>query len=247
MTRITLTRRLVAATLLAAFPFATATAIATPAPAASPISQASSVRLSNLKSKGSTEIDRRLLNLTAAGAKLESAGKLSATDKAALLKQLSDESTSLTALKTKLAAETTLPEARADVQSIVADYRVYALMLPKARLVATADRLIQADDKLSALSIQLAEKVAAAKAAGKDVGAVESKVSSLKLRLSSVKPKLDPLPAELLALTPKDYNADHSVLVSYRTKLASSATELKAAREEAKAIVALLAGLSTTN
>src|SRR5690242_6888812 len=84
---------------LAAMPLSATgvTSTPTPSPAAN--------RLDQLKSKGSTEIDRRLANLKAALDKLSASTKLTDADKATLTKQINDEVSGLTALKTKLATE----------------------------------------------------------------------------------------------------------------------------------------------
>src|SRR5690242_1308632 len=128
----TLIRRALGAVCIAALPL-TVTAV-TPTPAAS------AQHLTNLQTRGAAEITRRLTSLQAALTKLAAATKLTDADKTTLTAQVNAEITSLTALKTKLAADPNLTTARTDVQSIVTDYRVYALMLPKARMTASADR-----------------------------------------------------------------------------------------------------------
>src|SRR3954471_9120749 len=92
-------RRLVAATLLAAMPYATVNAVATPAPAAP------DQHLVNLKTKGSAEIDRRVINLQAALVKLSDSKTITAADRDALVASVNAELTGLTTLKTKLAAD----------------------------------------------------------------------------------------------------------------------------------------------
>jgi hypothetical protein len=231
MKRLTLVKSIAAAALLAALPVATVSAVtATHTPSPSP----STDRLGALKSKGSTEIDRRLANLNAALTKLTASTKLTATDKATLIAQVQAEVAGLTALKAKLVADTDIATARADVASIVADYRVYVLMLPKARMVASADRFTVVEDKLTTLQGKLQAKVTTRKTAGQDVTALQAKLDDMTAKIADAKAKSASMVTQLLALQPTDYNSNHAVLVQYRASLKTAQTDLKAARDDAK-------------
>jgi hypothetical protein len=230
-----LIRAAIAAALIAAMPV-TALAVVS-SPSATP-NAAQAQRLANLKSKGTTEIDRRVSNLNAALEKLSASAKLSAADKDALTQQIQTELTSLKALKTKLAGETDIAAARADVQSIVTDYRVYALMLPKTRMTASADRFAVAEDKLTALHDKLKTKVDAQNSSpASGISADQVKLTDMAAKIADAKAKSSSMVAQLLALQPTDYNANHTVLVSYRASLKTAQEDLKAARDDAKAVI----------
>src|ERR1700683_2187458 len=172
--RIHLARPAAAAVLLAAFPLATiAVSTSSPTPSATATPAAEPTRLATLKPRGDAEINRRITNLTAALAKVQAVTALTASDKSTLVSQIQTEVSGLNALKSKLDADTTLAAARTDVQSIVADYRVYVLMLPKARLAAAFDSLAVVQTKLTALETQLQTAINNAKAAGKNVTAMQ--------------------------------------------------------------------------
>jgi chromosome segregation ATPase len=226
-----LLRTAIAAVLLAAMPI-TALAVTSPTPAA-----AAAQRLTNLKTKGAAEIDRRVANLEAALAKFADSKNLTQSDIAELSKQIQTELTNLKALKAKLAAETDIAAARADVQSIVTDYRVYALVLPKTRLVASADRFTAAETKLTALHDQLETKAKAQTSSSYSLSAAEVKLQDMSAKITDAKAKSDSLVAKLLALQPTDYNANHTVLVAYRESLKTAQTDLKAARDDAKSVI----------
>jgi hypothetical protein len=226
-----LVRAATAAVLFAALPLS-AVAVSTPTPTPS---AAQAQRLTNLKSKGTAEIDRRLANLNSALGKLNASTKLTAANKATLAKQIQDEIAGLTALKAKLAADTELATARTDVASIVSDYRVYALMLPKARLVSSADRFAVAEDKLQTLHDKLAAKPL--KDGANDVA---EKLADMQAKITAAKTISDPLTAQLLAIQPTDYNANHATLVQYRASLKTAQDDLKAARDDAKSVIATL-------
>jgi hypothetical protein len=223
MRHLTLARSAAIALLAAAFPVASALSVSSPTPSAGQNA------LAALKAKGATEIDRRLQNLAGALDKLSNSTTLTAADKAALTKQLNDEVSGLTALKTKLAAETTVAGARADVQSIVLDYRVYALMLPKTRMMASADRFAVVETKLTKLHDELAAKATSS--------ADKSKLADMSSQIANASAQTTKLETELLALQPTDYNANHAVLVTYRAAEKTAHDALVAARDDAKTVI----------
>lgn len=244
-------RRLFAALVVCAWPLA-ATAVESPSPSpstsASPSPSASvrasatpnpagSARLNNLKTRGTAEINRRIASLNAALEKLKGSTRLTPADRDALIKQVQDELTGLAALKTKLAAQTDLQAARSDVQSIVTDYRVYALMLPKARLVASADRMTTAITKLKDLEAMLQTRLTAAESNGKDVTELKKSLTDMQAKLASATNQLNGLTAKILAVTPADTNASRTALLAHRQALATAHSDLKAARVHARTIV----------
>lgn len=229
---------LVAVLLLVPGSLLAASTLPTPTPVPGPVASAlQSAHLNRLKTRGASEIDRRLASLQAALTKVQSSAKLSAADAQTLTKQLQDELTGLTNLKTKLAAETSLDAARTDVQNIIADYRVYGLMLPKARLVATADRAAVTGAKFQQLATKLQEKVKAAKDQGKDVTGLQQRVGTMKARLISAQDKYDGLVAKVINLQPSDYNANHKLLADNREVMKSIRADFSAAHDEAQAII----------
>ena len=228
MRSLTLIKSLSVAVLASAMTSGTVLAIVSPAPTAV---ATSAQKLAALQSKGTAEIDRRLSNLTAANAKLAASTKLTAADKTALTAQVQAEISGLTTLKAKLAAETVIASARVDVVSIVSDYRVYYLMLPKTRLVASADRFAVAEDKLTALHDKLKAKVPATDTASlAKLTDMQNQTVAAATISNSVVPKL-------LALVPTDYNSNHAVLEQYRASLKTAQADLVAARDDAKAVV----------
>lgn len=201
-------------------------------------------RVDNLKNRGSAEIDRRLKSLNEAAVTISASQKLTDTDKTAIANQVKDEISGLTELKAKLAAATTLTTARASVASIVNDYRVYALMLPKVRLVAAADRVDVAMSRLSELAAKLAERITEAEVSGEDVTSLKTSLANVTTRLSDAKAENTGLAAKLLAIQPSDYNADHATLTKYRYGIAVSMASLKSGRDEAKKVVEGLKALN---
>jgi hypothetical protein len=147
-----------------------------------------------------------------------------------LIKLVKDQIAGLVALKTKLAGETTVTAARADVASIVSDYRVYALTLPKARMIASADRFAVSQTKLTELYNKLATKVG-------DDATLKAKLQHMQEQITASATASTNVIPQLLALQPTDYNANRAVLVQYRASLKAAHDALKLAREDAKFII----------
>jgi myosin heavy subunit len=265
MNRQQLLRPALVALLISAWPFSTgartshstATHTPTPAPAATPAitgatppppaltslnAAAQATRLATLKTRGDAEIERRLANLKTAQDKIAGLSTLSSSDKQALTTLVKSDITNLTNLKTKLDSDTTLADARTDVQSIITDYRVYLLALPVTRLVEAIDRLTTVETKLTTLQAKLQGASDKAQTQGKDVTAVQKDIADMQTQLSAAQNATSGLTAKLLALQPADYNANHTVLLQYRQAVQTAVTAAKAARDDAKAAIDALSG-----
>jgi hypothetical protein len=249
MRTLKLLRAATAGLLFTAIPLATTDAVSTPPPVSvSPTPSATpsnTQRLAALKAKGAAEISRRITNLNSALGKLQASKTLKATDKQTLVSQVQAELNGLAALNTKLAADTDLTTARADVQSIYTDYRVYYLMLPKTRLVSAADSFDVVEGKLTDLAAKLQARITAAKNAGQNVAAAQADLNDLTSKNQAAASISTGMIPGLLALQPSDYNSNHQVLTSYRQQLATAKTDLTAAVIDAKEIVAILKALPT--
>ena len=200
-------------------------------------------RLANLKTKGDAEITRRLGALNKLSAVINSTSKLSATDKSNLTTQINNEIAGLNALKTKLDGETDLTVARADAKAIFDDYRVYALILPKAYLLKASDTILANDDKLTAFSDKLKARLDAAKAKGKDVSALQTKLTDMNTQIANAKAIASAVNAKVSPLMPSDYNSDHGILSGQKDQLKTAHADNQAAYADAKAIVSGLKGL----
>jgi hypothetical protein len=196
--------------------------------------------LTNLKTRGTAEIARRLVSLAAATTALNADAKLSATSKTTLNSQLKSESDGLTALGAKLSSDTTLDAARIDVQSIITGYRAYALMIPKVRLVAAADNFTVVGEKLNLIAHSLQANINAIKASGKDVVTAQSDLSSMEDQLNTARLAYTGLSDKVIALDPADYNANHQVLSSDRQTLESARSSIKSARAGVDTVIAAL-------
>jgi len=192
--------------------------------------------------RGNSEITRRLSSLNELSGKIGSESKLTDSDKASLSSEVNDEISGLTALKTKLDADTTVSDAKTDAQSIINDYRVYALIAPKANLIKTADDQQVAEGKLTDLAAKLQTRVTAAKAAGKNVTALQNGLTTMTNQISAAQTISANIESSVINLQPSDYNSNHEVLGGDRTQLKTAQTDIQNA---VKAASTIISGLKT--
>jgi chromosome segregation ATPase len=200
-------------------------------------------RLQAIISKGDQEISRRLSSLNTLTAKINAATKLTATSKAALGSEVTTEISGLTALKSKLDAETTLANAKVDAQQIYTDYRVYALIVPKVHLVKLADDIQAVDAKLTTLAGKLQSRIATAQQAGKDVAALQSQLADMNSKISAAQNAASQIESSVINLQPSDYNSNHQVLSGDMAQLKTAHIDNQAAFTDAKNIVSALKNL----
>ncbi|MFB9179149.1 hypothetical protein ACFFX1_13505 [Dactylosporangium sucinum] len=130
------------------------TALAVALVAAAPASAAPSARpsagagLDAAKRAVADRIDKRLDALEQYAGTIGTAKHLDAAHRDSLTKLVADSRSGLTALKTKVAGETTAAAVKADAHSMVNDYRVFMLTGPKVRLSIAVDTELAAVELL---------------------------------------------------------------------------------------------------
>jgi hypothetical protein len=201
-----------------------------------------SAKLTVLIERGNTEITRRLTTLSSLNAKISSAKKLSGSNAATLSSEVSSEISGLTALKTKLDADTDLTTARSDAQSVIDDYRVYALIVPKIDLVKTADDQQAAETSLTAMATKIQTRLTAAQQANKNVTSLQASLADMQSKTTVAQTISNSVEAGVINVQPTDYDSNHTVLSGDRDQLQTAASDLKAALADATALVS---GLKT--
>jgi len=209
---------------------------ATTTPSASP-NASQQQHLTNLKTRGDAEIQRRLVTLNSLSGVITGASHLTASDKAYLTTEVTTEVSGLTALETQLNGETTVTAGQQDVQSIYSEFRVYALIDPKVRLVRTADDQQAAESKLSTLATKLQARITADQTAGKDVTSLQATLTNMDTVVSDSTTISGPMEQTVLTLQPADYNSDHTLLSGDAAQLKTAHTDNVTASADAKTIV----------
>jgi hypothetical protein len=206
-----------------------------------PAAAADDTALATAKKLTIARIDGRLATLKADGVAIRNAARLSDGHQSTIQGILDHDIAGLTALRTKVAGETTATALRDDARSMVVDYRVYMLVGPQVRLTIAADVASAATARLDGVADKLAKAIDDAKAAGKDVSAAQAELDDLRSQLAAASSALTGTADTLLAVKPSpDADAMKAARAAARTKLQDARTHIKNAIADAKAIRDLL-------
>lgn len=206
-------------------------------------SRAGGHTLSAVQAKAAHAVSQRVASLNRAISDINANKNLTSADRSAVLQILNGDLSAMNTLGAKIAADTTVSQAVADYRSIFTGYRVYALALPQARLVAAADdlsvgvvpRLTDAQSRLQALL--------SGKDASKDTPAVQASMADLAKQISGITTAISAgsgqngLATSILAYTPAQWNANHSLLDPAHTQIQTARADAKAARADVKSVI----------
>jgi hypothetical protein len=199
--------------------------------------------VAHLQALGDCEINRRLVTITTLQDHVSNPNGLTDGDRSALQGLLAADTTGLTALKAKIDSEADVTTLRADIGTIVTDYRIYLLMVPMTAEVISADNEAAAVGRLTTVAGKLQDRIDAAIG---DVSQAQADLDNMTASLGQVNTStLAGISAQLLALTPAGYNAGTAgpVLKADHTTLQGIRTSLNAARADAVACRAALRAL----
>lgn len=208
--------------------------------------QAAEPSLTVLKADVTKRIDLRLAALAKDTVAINGAKHLAAADKATLTSLDSQDTAAMTALRTKVAGETTAAAIKADATSMVDDYRIFILVGPKVRLTIAGDAEHDAIARLQTAHDKLAGLVAKAKAAGQDTAAAEQNLADMATAITKATTDINGQVAAVLAIQPgPDGAAIRAKVAGVKAALGTGRTDLKSAVADAKKVTAFLKGLKT--
>jgi hypothetical protein len=199
-------------------------------------------RITDAKGRADNEIARRIASLNALIARINDMKKLSADSKSTLTSQIQSEVTSLTALKAKVDADTDIATLKTDIQSIVADFRIYALFIPKTHILSGADLILQATDTFADIQTKLAAKITEAQTAGKDTTALTASLTDMQSQVTNAKQQANNAVATVTPLIPDKTTNYTPALQTARISLQTARKDLDNARKDARAIISGLKG-----
>ncbi len=183
--------------------------------------------------RGDQAIDKRIASLQALEARVSGMTRLSADEKATLSASLESTITQLTTLKAKIAAETDPTALKADLQSITKSYRVYALVLPQAAVVAAANRIETIVTQMQSFHDKLQTRITAASSAGTDTSAAAAALADFDAKVAAAATASASASASVAGLVPD--NGDATVSAANTTKLKAARTQIQAAEASLKA------------
>lgn len=202
------------------------------ATATSSAKPAVNAKMEAFRAKGVKEIDRRLNTLNQLMLDLNGSMKLSNANKTALAKEITDEISGLTDLKSKIVADTDIAMLRTHIKEISDDYRVYALIVPKIQILVAADQIWLQTEKMATVSAKLEMSYNEASAAGTNVKSWRVALDDLAKQLANAQTEIVTLENSVLPLQPTGYPANKSVLQKARRSLDTARASLKIARKD---------------
>lgn len=205
--------------------------------------QAKTNRIQNLKTRADTEINRRLAALNLLTTKVNLLKKLSADQKTSFNTDIQNNITDLTALKVKIAADTDPITLQTDVKSIIGDYRIFALYIPKIHLLAGADAVTDMTTNLSILAIKLQTKITTDQQAGKDTTTAQAALIDMQAKITAALTQAQNVTATVIPLAPTGYPGNSSSLKSSQVILKAARSDLQTARQDAQQIIKALKSL----
>jgi len=173
-------------------------AVALPAQAATTSDTAAG--LAKAKAAVTDGITARLNDLAKMQTALAGYKEVTDSARSTLTQVLSSDISGLTALKTKVAGETTDAAVRADGKSMVDDYRVYILVAPKVHLTHVLDVESAALPRLTKVHDELADRLA--KDPSADTAANKALLADMSAQIHAADAGIDGRDATLLTLRP---------------------------------------------
>ncbi len=200
--------------------------------------------LNRIKTRADEMIAIRLSSLQNLTNRLQNDPRL--TDKTNLLEDVATTTGSLTALKTKIDADTDVATAKADAKSIVGAYKIYIFFEPKIRLLAIIDTLQAANTRIASLVTRVQNLLNTLKNEGKDVTAAQTALTDISARVSSINTILA-TDTTFLQNTSVTSGNPASVFVVVRKDLATIRMDIAKIREDFATIRTSLHPFFTTN
>lgn len=196
---------------------------------------ASQDTLSGIQSAAAAAITLRVNDLNDAIARVNVAKSLGA-GVPALLSYLGADITPLQALGHKIAGDTVVSSAKADYDSIFANFRVLALVLPASRLASASDEIDNSDlPHLTTASADAATHVDASNQA-----ALQPLIDNLDNEISAATSDSAGIASHVLGDTPAQWNADTQLLSPSQSSLATAVSDVQQARSDLQHIRAFL-------
>ncbi len=204
-----------------------------------PSNSSGSGRLDIVKATAHARIAGRLATLHALALDVSDSKYLTSDEKSALDTQIDSDLSALTALSSKMAAETTAAAVRADEVAMVDDYRVYLLMAPQTRL--TEALAAESDAAATLQKAYTALSDLAAKQSGGATATQKAELANLQAEVAAAQSAFANQVSTELAVQPgPDEAAIHASLEPVKDAVKTARQELVKARSDAKQLRASL-------
>ncbi len=212
-------------------------------------------KISSAKEMADREIKRRILSMNELIGRINVMKKVNDTDKNTLNNQIKAQIDALNALNAKIQADTDPAVLKEDIKLITESYRIYALVMPRNKIIAHADRIVSTAEELGTAGAKLETRILEAKTAGKDTTKLETTLADMKAKVADAVLQAQNAVAAVVSLVPDQgdktvMKTNQDAMAKARTALKTGIVDLKAAQSDAKTIRNSLRALkpaTTTN
>ncbi len=201
-----------------------------------------------VKDKADREIDRRISAVNTLSARVAEMKRLSDADKATLTTELKGHADALAALKVKIDADTDADTIKTDVKTITASYRIFMLIIPRDRVIASADRMDTTLALMSTAGAKLETRVGVAKVAGNDTTKLEAALTDMKAKLVDAQTNYNAAVSAVVPLVPDQgdqatIDKNNAAFKDAKAKMKVAMNDFVAARADIKTLVTGLKGM----
>ncbi len=206
-------------------------------------------KLQLAKDKADKEIDRRVQALGELNTRIDGMQRVTANFKQTLTTNIQNQVTGLNQLKTKIDADTDVATLKVDVKTIIDSYRIYMLVMPQARIAASADREVTIITMMNQLGAKLQARITAAQGTGANVSALLAALTDMSAKLSDASTQSQAAVSVSAGLAPDEgdkakQTQNATALKTARADVQAAQKDLVTARKDAETIVKGLKTLS---
>jgi len=198
-------------------------------------------RMQNMENRGTTMIDARIDALNKLSTRLQDLKNVSVSEKATLSAGIQTELGDMTSLKSTIAADTSTSSMKADVQSITKAYRIYALIVPQASILAASDRVTTIVGLMNTLGTKLQARLSAS-AGLSNLATLQADLADFNAQVSDASTQASAASTEVASLQPDNgvasvLSSNTAALKDARSKIQAAAKDLQTARQDAQSII----------
>lgn len=193
--------------------------------------------IDRVKARAAMELSRRISALQKLLQRLSGLKRLTADQKTTLTSEVQDQITTLTALQSKIQADTDLQTAKTDTQSIISSYRIFALFMPQMTIISSADRMLNLTDKFSSMEAKLQSRLTEAQSKGLNISSMQAYLTDMQSKTADANTQAQNALTMVLSLTPAGYPANKVTLQNARQLLVTGHTDLMSAFQDIQKII----------
>ncbi|MEK9165853.1 MAG: hypothetical protein AAB525_03295 [Patescibacteria group bacterium] len=184
-----------------------------------------------LQNLGATMIDKRVAAIAKYDSLLAKTKYVTETTLTQVRGELSRVSSELGTLKTKIQGETDIAILKADIKSIVNNYRVYQVFLPQSAGIVSVDRMKTYEAKLNELKNKISQKADELEGQGKDASAIRNLISLAEGNISTGTGHIATAESKFTSMTIADPEGARTLKLEGRTALISAKQSFSEARK----------------